>query len=113
MVFQEVLSYYDKKANEKLFKMLTCKSIQQAAQDKFPNFFKELENIYEIRNNVVHGQKIDESEVVLANANKGIDMLLSAVPVFMYLHNHYIVKFKENVEYRKVLRLGDHEEFNP
>ena len=113
MVFQEVLSYYDKRANEKLFKMLTLKSIQQAVQDKFPNFFKELENIYEIRNNVVHGQKIDESDVVLANANKGIDMLLSAVPVFMYLQNHYVVKFKENVEYRKVLRLGEHEEFNP
>jgi len=66
-----------------------------------------------IRNNVVHGQKIDEVEIALGNANKGIDMLLLSVSVFQYLHNHYAVKFQDNVDYKKILRLGDDQEFKP
>ncbi|OGY45753.1 MAG: hypothetical protein A2744_00015 [Candidatus Buchananbacteria bacterium RIFCSPHIGHO2_01_FULL_44_11] len=113
IVFEEVLSYYDRRANEKLFKMLTLKSVQQAVQDKFPQYFKDLDNLYDIRNHVVHGQEIDKAGVALSNANKGIDMLLLSVPIFQYLHNHYVVKFRDNVDYRKILRLGDHEEFKP
>ena len=112
MIFEEVLSSYDKKANEKLFKALAGKSIQEAVQDAFPNYFAELKHLYEIRNNVVHGKELDNAEVALGNANKGIDMLLLSVEVFRNLHNSLIVKFSDNVDYKKILRLGE-QKFNP
>lgn len=113
MVFHEVLSSYDKKANEKLFKALTIKSVQEAVQTDFPHYFHELQDMYKIRNNVVHGNELDNTENALTVPNRAIDILLQSVDVFRYLNNHYVVKFKENVDYKKVLRLGKHEEFAP
>ena len=113
IIFEEVLSSYDRRANERLFKMLTLQSVQQAIQDKFPHYIEDLNELYKIRNNVVHGNEIDNAEVALGSANKGIDMLLLSVKVFQYLHNRYVAKFSENVDYRKILRLGKHEEFKP
>jgi hypothetical protein len=113
MVFEEVLSTYDKRTNERLFKALALKSIKEAVQDEYGKYFEELHQLYEIRNKVVHGNEIDNLETALSHANKGIDMLLLSVKVFRHLHNTYIVKFKENVDYRKALRLGKEEEFKP
>jgi len=113
MVYSEVLSSYDKRANEKIFKMLTLTSVQEAVQNEFPNYFKDFNEIVRVRNNVVHGKELDATEIALQMPNKAIDFLLESVDVFSHLNNYYVVKFMENVNYKKVLRLGEHEEFQP
>jgi predicted nucleic acid-binding Zn-ribbon protein len=113
MIFDEVLSSYDKKANEKLFKALTLRSIQDAIQIEFPQYIQSLKETYSVRNNVVHGKKLDDTATALSAPNKAIDVLLESVNVFRYLNNHFVVKFSENVDYKQVIRLGSNENFLP
>jgi len=113
LVFDEVLSSYDKKANEKIFKALTLQSIQEAVQTEFPHYFVELHDMYKVRNNVVHGSELDNTEKALTTPNRAIDLFLESVDVFRYLNNHFVVSFKDNIDYRKVLRLGEDQDFQP
>lgn len=113
MIFDEVLRKYDRRANQALFKKMTLTSISKAIQEEHPNYWRDLERLYEIRNNVVHGKKIDEHDQAFDNVNKSIDFLLESVNVFKYLHNTYESKFLDNINYRKVLRMNKDEIFEP
>lgn len=113
IILQETLSRYDREANEKLFKLLTLNSIQQLVETKFPTYFPQLQELYTVRNQVVHGKEIDNIQQAFDNVNKGIDILLMSIDVFRYLHNVYVCKFLDNIDYRKVLRLSKHETFSP
>lgn len=113
MLYSEVLSRYDKKTNESLFKALTQHSVQESIQTNFPNYFNDYRDISKVRNKVVHGKNIDDTEVALTVPNQAINFMLETVDVFKQLHNDYVVCFNDNVDYRTVLRLNAKEDFNP
>ncbi len=110
MIFEDE---YDRRGNEELFKRLTGKSIQEAVQNEFPDFIQKLKEMYTVRNHVVHGKDIDNTEQALSKPNEAIDLLLASVSVFSYLTNTYVCKFTDNVDFKKILRLGKTETFNP
>jgi len=113
IVHEEILSTYDKKANQNLFKKLTGTSIQQDVQNLFPTYFHTLEKLNEVRNLVVHGKDIDNIEAAAKHTNEAIDFLLTSIEVFRYLHNKFVSKFEKNINYKAILRLGKKDIFSP